>query len=936
MLKFSFAKRYPKHTGVLVLFVVLFVGGFASVFALADSTTGTVSTISDVQVKNIAPTSAEIHWNTAVAGNAYVLYGEGTAGTLTLAGTSPCADGGTSNALERCIFLSGLKAASYYRFQIKSLSSEGTAQLSAEYNFTTSPSPTANTTPPSTTDSGSGTSTGTTATSPPPPTSTTTVPPATSTSGGSGSGTTSNNTTTPPPPPPVVAVLTVPTNLKASLNSDNNSVALDWTNTSTAAGSIKIWRKPAGGSDADWILVATASGSAHNYTDSNVAAGSYLYDVSACSDAGCSAYSNTAAVIIPQSQGAVMVTVSGPDGSVLSGAAVVLDQLSCSNVTPSSGISTAATSQSQTSDSAGQAKFYAAIGTYCVRAFLPPEQNFINPQGQSVTVKASQVSPVRLAFGKSDTTSTGKATGTVTQNDNTPVADAYVSASSSEGGFARTKSDANGAFTLSLVKNQHWQVQAQKEDATTAWQSSSVPVADFSVPVVLILVPFKNLSKPAEVNQNSSQSIAVNTSDGAGVTVPAGALATTGNINLKVDPTIELPSLPDKQIVGGKGYDITATTDSGQHVSAFNTGQSADIVIPYTDNDFKALGISPEQGIPSFFDEATATWTPLTNFTIDKQRKVFLVKVSHFTKFAIVAPADATPPPVPTGLFAHASKATEVSVRWTDPGFDFHHARVYRSESFGTNGSVLASVITAGSFKDPGVSVGKTYYYRVSAVDPAGNESALTAPASVVIDGKPHTVPSGAHGVGSNVNMNGTIYHISPDGTRRPYTSAGAFLSYGFNSFSNVTVANEIDGSLPEGGFIPPQDGKIICSDRGSDKNTCYLITNGKKSAFVSASVFKSLGFSFTRASFGDVSWMDDAGNIENPDQPHKNGVLINNNGTVQLVTATGLFGFPTGAVFMSWGYSFSDVVPANNADKNLTQSGVVSVRSPGELSANF
>src|SRR5690349_2329769 len=69
------------------------------------------------------------------------------------------------------------------------------------------------------------------------------------------------------------------------------------------------------------------------------------------------------------------------------------------------------------------------------------------------------------------------------------------------------------------------------------------------------------------------------------------------------------------------------------------------------------------------------------------------------------------------------------------------------------------------------------------------------------------------HTAGTNVVSQGTIFMITDDGQRRPYTSAGAFLSYGFNSWSTVQQATSEDLALPIGSFIPPRDGKIICSD---------------------------------------------------------------------------------------------------------------------------
>jgi hypothetical protein len=189
------------------------------------------------------------------------------------------------------------------------------------------------------------------------------------------------------------------------------------------------------------------------------------------------------------------------------------------------------------------------------------------------------------------------------------------------------------------------------------------------------------------------------------------------------------------------------------------------------------------------------------------------------------------------------------------------------------------------------------------------------------------------HSAGTNVSHNGTVYMITDNGQRRPYTSAGAFLSYGFNSWANVSPASAEDLALPEGSFIPPRDGKIVCSDRGSDKGTCYLITNGKRAAFVSAQVFKDLGFSFAKSVSGDVSFLTADSNISTSSEQHRAGVLINKNGTIYLVVSGGLMGIPSMDVLATWGYSTADTVPANNSDNSLAQTSVISARQGAKLS---
>src|SRR3954471_23430340 len=88
--------------------------------------------------------------------------------------------------------------------------------------------------------------------------------------------------------------------------------------------------------------------------------------------------------------------------------------------------------------------------------------------------------------------------------------------------------------------------------------------------------------------------------------------------------------------------------------------------------------------------------------------------------------------------------------------------------------------------------------------------SAVAMTLSIVV---PFVASAAAHAVGTNISTpDGTVWMITSNGTRRAYTSAGAFLSYGFNSWSQVVPASSEDLALrvDGSGFIPPQDGTVF------------------------------------------------------------------------------------------------------------------------------
>ncbi len=595
-------------------------------------------------------------------------------------------------------------------------------------------------------------------------------------------------------------------------------------------------------------------------------------------------------------------------------------------------VSNTSTSLSKSVDANGQAVFSLPDGSYCVKAGAPITSNLQNPLPKTVVISIGQNKSETFTFVP--IVSSGAFTGEVVYQDGTVAGDAYISAASDTGVVIQNRTDASGKVNLPLISG-NWKVSAKKLKDNVGYASTEFR---FNFPAVttakLVLVSIASVPPQVTQTGSSTSNVVATATDGASVTLPASSVGTTGNLNLNIKPTLDTPIPPTEKIASKTGYEITVTDSTGQNISTLN--KEAEILIPYDDAYLTANNLTPEKVQPRFWDTKTGIWTPVTAFTIDKTRKVYVVKISHFTLFALVSAADTTPPAVPTSVAITSSTGSGVKLTWVDPKADFHHSKIYRSDKSTDNGSIIAALVTGGTYTDTTAINGTTYYYRIQSVDASGNESSLSSPASTKV-GSSELIPQpigGGHAVGTNVkDTSGTIYMISSDGSKRPYTSAGAFLSYGFNNFKDVVDANSADLSMRTGEFIPPQDGKIICSDRGVDKGTCYLITGGRKAGFTSSTVFTKLGFSFKRSSSGDVSWMSSYSNIDDATKAHRPGVLVNDNGTVFMMGWEKRIGFPSMDVFNSWGYNLLDVVPANAADKSAVQSGVVPGRNPGELS---
>jgi hypothetical protein len=171
-----------------------------------------------------------------------------------------------------------------------------------------------------------------------------------------------------------------------------------------------------------------------------------------------------------------------------------------------------------------------------------------------------------------------------------------------------------------------------------------------------------------------------------------------------------------------------------------------------------------------------------------------------------------------------------------------------------------------------------------------------------------------------NVIIAGTVYRIGSDGYKYPYTSAGAFLSYSYDKFSDVTPATSTEQALPNAStFVAPRDGSLI-----NDNGTIYLVTNGNRVGFANFAAFQGMGYSLNNVLPGDTSFLQTLAPITSANVTHPDGTVILNNGTAYLVKNGARFGIPSMSVLSSWGYNLSETVQANSQDQQIPDAGVL------------
>jgi hypothetical protein len=256
---------------------------------------------------------------------------------------------------------------------------------------------------------------------------------------------------------------------------------------------------------------------------------------------------------------------------------------------------------------------------------------------------------------------------------------------------------------------------------------------------------------------------------------------------------------------------------------------------------------------------------------------------------------------------------------WSTSGCGW--VRMMASELDGQGYGTQYSSATSGSANlGPMVALGTHYYtlYAAASANGSFNNYQTVQSQSVEVSGSsPFYFPNPPR----NVVEKGTVYLVWGD-LRQAYTSAGAFLSFSFNKWADVVPATPNDLAQPIANgqpFIPPRDGSLI-----NDHGTVYIIINGLRAGFSSESVFRGLGYSFGNVIAGDTSFMVTLAPINSANQRHPWGTIVNQDGTLYLLSDDDKIGIPSLSAFYSWGFKLEEVIPANSYDRSLQQTGIL------------
>lgn len=418
------------------------------------------------------------------------------------------------------------------------------------------------------------------------------------------------------------------------------------------------------------------------------------------------------------------VTVRDENNNVVPSLLVTLD--TSSSMSSQTDTTTQVTRKilSQKTAADGSVTIHVPGGKYFIRVLVPTGFGYSQPDETSVMLTPNENREVPIVLTQESIIKTSKLTGVTKFDDGTPT-DAFVSAWSNEGGKAEVKTSSDGKFSLDVAIDQTWHIKAIKDLLQKSYISSEQTIVSTAAAKSLDLVFVKNDATPlpttVTAQKSATEVISLSSDNGARFTLPANGVTSSGKVDITIKPTTEAPSRSASTLVS-TAYDITIKNAQGQKLSVL--ASDAEIIIPYDEKELAAKGVAVESVIPSYYDETLATWISVPKFIINKEKKVFILRVNHLTRFALIALADTTAPIAPTDILAEEIVSAGIKLTWKNPTQDFNHSKVYRSEKLGSSGDLVAAEVFSNSFLDKvSIAGGKIYYYTVRAVDAAGNES---------------------------------------------------------------------------------------------------------------------------------------------------------------------------------------------------------------------
>jgi hypothetical protein len=290
-------------------------------------------------------------------------------------------------------------------------------------------------------------------------------------------------------------------------------------------------------------------------------------------------------------------------------------------------------------NASGGYRVAAPVGSYRISAHL---RNAAPPVPETVTTVANTTTVAPdLRLRTRDATIGGQVT-----RDGTGTL-AFVRATSASGGRALATTDAEGNYTLRVNSGEVWQVRAVAQLAASGDPSSALflqspqtavtPAPGANGGVNLALAVVDTLPAAVALTFDAAQDQTLTLADGSQLVIPAGAMAESGLVTVAVRPLAELAADGGAEPVRF-GYRLLAFDSDKRPIVRFRAPVT--VVLPFTAAQLAALGVTPEQLVPAYWDEASESWQPEEQVTVEVDANgdgVVRAEVLHFTDYALLA-----------------------------------------------------------------------------------------------------------------------------------------------------------------------------------------------------------------------------------------------------------------------------------------------------------
>ncbi len=352
--------------------------------------------------------------------------------------------------------------------------------------------------------------------------------------------------------------------------------------------------------------------------------------------------------------------------------------------------------------------------------------------------------------------------------------------------MAYAPADATGSYSLG-VANGSWQIYAGADGYT----ENSYRVSNTKTPVVIAGTSAQNINVALSSNANwtmktkskpitpSSGGIIDDTaasSTGVKLTIPPNALGSDSNSgNVSVTETSAVTKTTSATPFGGIGKSITATDNSGQAIT--NLNDYIDVEIIYYKSDIASMNLVDYSKLKSlnlsYWDNTLNNWISLstsrkayyksasteTEWTMQADsatqngyedfidtlaagtptyydyKIVFTAQTNHLTVFGATQPQDSLYPASPAGLTQSSGSGSSVALSWTavttntdaSAITDLLGYEVYRSIDNSSYTQLNTTDISPNSYTDNTTGAFTSYYYKITAADDGGNETALAS-----------------------------------------------------------------------------------------------------------------------------------------------------------------------------------------------------------------